>query len=143
MDDRSKEETREEWRELGFFYDQSGSSKQFVGSKAGLLRLRDLLLDYVADPRNDAKSEHEHYGPYMSLEVMTWSEPGIDGHAICGSMDDLRRLAGIIEREVEASTPGSRIEIREEYACDAEYDIVLEVRDDGFDPASADPTLVV
>ena len=70
-------------RELGFVYDKDDDRKEsrLVGSRSGLLRFRDLLLEYSADPRNAKKSEHEHYGPYMYLEIMTWPEAGFDDHA--------------------------------------------------------------
>jgi hypothetical protein len=144
MDEALKEQTRREWRELGFFYGRSDPSKEWVivGSREGLLRFRDLLLAYVADPRNEKKSEHEHYGPYSYLEIMTWPDPGMDGHAIHGSLSDLRRLAEIIDAKVDVASSGARITIRDEYAANAEFSLVLEMREDDFDPASADAGLV-
>lgn len=144
MDERMKEETRSEWRELGFFYDRDESSKEWllVGSRAGLLRFSELLRAYVADSSNETKSEHEHYGPYMYLEVMTWPDAGMDGHSIHGSLKDLGRLARLVEEQLAGLTPGSRARIREEFASTAEYTLVMELRDDGFDPASADGNLV-
>ena len=64
--DATNRATRREWRELGFFYDRDDGTKvwKLTGSRVGLLRFRDALLSYVADPRNALKSEHEHYGPY-------------------------------------------------------------------------------
>jgi hypothetical protein len=112
-----------------------------TGSRSGLLRLRDLLLDYVADPRNRAESEHEHYGPYQYLEVMTWSEAGFDGHAIRGTLSDLERLARIIEARVHESAPRATIRIREDFATNSPYSLVLEVREDDFDPPTADSAL--
>ena len=55
---------------LGFFYDRDDASKEWilVGSRAGLQRFADLLHAYVADPRHETLSEHEHYGPYMYLD---------------------------------------------------------------------------
>jgi hypothetical protein len=141
--DATNEATRREWRELGFFYYLDDASREWrvTGSRSGLLRLRDLLLAYVADPRNRAESEHEHYGPYMYLEVMTWSEAGFDGHAIRGTLSDLERLARIIEAEVNHAAPGATIRIREEFSASSPYSLVLEVREDEFDPATADSAL--
>ena len=86
---------RQEWRELGFFYDVDDQARvwKLVGCRAGLLRFRDLLRSYAADPRNELKSEHWHYGPYGYLEVMTWPEARFDDHAIRGSLADIARLA--------------------------------------------------
>src|SRR5437773_4027209 len=78
--DAANKATRREWRELGFFYDRDDQTRvwKLTSSRAGLLGFRDALLSYVADPRNALKSEHEHYGPYSYLEVMTWPEAGFD-----------------------------------------------------------------
>jgi len=102
------------------------------------LRFRDLLLEYANDPSNDYKSEHEHYGGYC-LEIMTWSEPGFDDHAIYGSLPDLKRLAAIVENRLAVSQAGDSIRIQNEYAANAPYALILEVREDNFDPAQADP----
>jgi hypothetical protein len=141
--DATNEATRQEWRDLGFFYDRDDEAKrwQLKGSRAGLLRFRDVLRSYAADPRNEPKSEHEHYGPYGYLEVMTWPEAGFDDHAIRGSLADIARLATVIENKLAAALPGATIRIREEFAADSPYELVLEVQEDGFDPASADQAL--
>jgi hypothetical protein len=141
--DATNQSTRREWRELGFFYDRDDQAKmwQLTGSRAGLLRFRDVLRSYAADPRNELKSEHEHYGPYGYLEVMTWPEPGFDDHAIRGSLADIARLATVIENKLAAALPGSTIRIQEEFAEDSAYGLILEVKEDGFDPASADQAL--
>jgi hypothetical protein len=143
VDERLREQTRSEWRELGFFYDREELSKtwRLVGSRTGLLRFANLLRAYAADPRNDMKSEHEHYGPYMYLEVRTWPGAGMDGYSIHGTLNDLRRLAQLVEGSLAELTTGQTVEIREEFAPAAEYTLALELRDDTFDPASADATL--
>jgi hypothetical protein len=135
--------TRREWRELGFFYDRDDRNKVWTltGSRAGLLRFRDALLSYVADPRNALKSEHAHYGPYSYLEVMTWPEAGFDHHAIRGPVADLARLSALIEAKLAIARPGSMVRIQEEFAPDSPYALVLDLREDGFDPAAADPLL--
>lgn len=141
--DATNETTRREWRELGFFYHRDDQQKiwKLIGSRSGLLRFRDALLEYTDDPSNDNKSEHDHYGPYCYLEIMTWPEPGIDDHAIRGSLADLKRLAAIVEGRLGVAQPGEAICIREEFAANAPYALILEVREDGFDPAEADPLL--
>ena len=137
------EATRREWRDLGFFYalNEDGKEWRLVGSRSGLLKFRDLLMRYVANPRNEAKSELDHYGPYMYLKVMTWTEPGMDRNAIYGTLEDLRRLAEIIKAKLQDTRPGSVLRIQEEFPAGCEYSLVLGVRDDDFDPASADPEL--
>ncbi len=141
--DVTNEMTKQDWRELGFFYDCDDQRKVWTltGSRTGLLRFRDALLSYVADPRKAQKSEHEHYGPYMYLVVMTWPEAGIDGSAIFGSLADLARLAKLVEAKLVTAQPGSSFVIREEFAADSAYALVLELREEGFDPATADTLL--
>src|SRR3954466_13369192 len=141
--DATNQSTRREWRELGFFYDRDDQAKlwQLTGSRAGLLRFRDVLRSYAADPQNQLQSEHEHYGPYGYLEVMTWPEAGFDDHAIRGSLADIARLATIVEKKLAAALPGSTIRIREEFAANSPYELILEVKEDEFDPASADKAL--
>jgi hypothetical protein len=143
MDERLKEQTRSEWRALGFFYDRDDNSKEWllIGSRAGLLRFAALLRAYVADPRNEMKSEHEHYGPYMYLEVMTWPETGMDDHTIHGPLDQLQRLAILVDEKVSDLEPGTKARIRDEFAPGAEYSLVLDLRPDNFDPASTDTGL--
>ena len=135
--------TREEWRELGFYYETDDERKQwrFVGSRDGLLGLPSLLDQYISDPRNASKSEHDHYGPYMYLKVMTWSEPGIDEQSIHGKLDDLARLGHLIRSRIQKQIPGSQVVIGSEYAPDVKYSLLFEIMKDDFDPASADPEL--
>lgn len=141
--DTSNKATRREWRELGFFYHRDDQTKvwKLTGSRAGLLRFRDALLSYVAEPRNALQSEHEHYGPYSYLEVMTWPEPGFDNHAIRGTVADLARLAALIEAKIAIARPSSTVRIQEEFATDSPYALVFDLREDGFDPAAADTLL--
>lgn len=137
------ERTRQEWRELGFYYESDDESKEWllVGSRAGLLRFRDILLEYTNEPRNATKSEHDHYGPYMYLKVMTWPESGIDGDSIHGPLDDLRRLASIVEKNLLQAEAGATIRIADEFSEKSEYTLMLAVREDDFDPPSVDPEL--
>lgn len=132
--------TQSEWRELGFFYDRDDETKTWniVGSTAGVKKFCDLLRRYARDTRNDRLSEHEHYGPYMSLEVMTWTEPQLDGHAIAGRLDDLARLAELVEMKLASSCAGGEFMIGGEYAPRSEYVVRVAVKEDSFDPASAD-----
>ena len=129
----------ESWRQLGFYCHHDSSSREYrlVGSPSGLRRFADLLRAYVADPRNATISEHEHYGPY-GLEIMTWSQPGIDDHAIFGPLAKLAELADMVEDRLGRARPGESVSVRDGFAPDAPFDLILDVRAEGFDPPSAE-----
>lgn len=135
--------TRKEWRELGLYYETDHARKlwRFAGSREGLLGFAALLDEYVSDPGNTRQSEHEHYGPYQYLKVMTWPEPGIDESSIHGSLEDLARLAALLRVKLEGLAPGSQVVVGPEYAPNMEYSLLFEIMADGFDPASVDPEL--
>jgi len=133
--------TRKEWRELGFFYDRENTQWRLVGSKTGLLKFRDLLLKYVKNPRHAKISEHDHYGPYMYLEIATFEKPGIDEHSIHGTISDLERLGHLVATKLAGAIPGTSIQIEKDYTMDNGGCLLLEVKEDGFDPVTADPAL--
>jgi hypothetical protein len=135
------DETQEEWRELGFYYVSDHDEKQWVltGSRDGLLSFCDLLQMYVEEPRNSQLSEHDHYGPYKYLKIMTWSEAEVYERGIRGSLEDLLRLSNLVRYKLERAAVGEAIVISDEYAASCEYELCLIVRSDDFDPASPDP----
>jgi hypothetical protein len=135
--------TTREWRELGFFYDtnKSESAWNLIGSRSGLLGFARLLRDYAANPHLAPISEHEHYGPYFYLKVVTWHEPRITEEDIRGTQIDIRRLAELIERGLVSVDVGQSFEIDTDYSPRNEFRLRLHVREDEFDPASADPML--
>jgi hypothetical protein len=95
-----------DWRELGFYCHSDGRVREYqlFGSRSGLQKFAILLRAYVADPRNEMKSEHEHYGPY-GLEVMTRPDARMDDHSIHGPLRKLAELAEIVERKLAAAMP--------------------------------------
>jgi hypothetical protein len=135
--------TRDEWRELGFFYERTDQPPcwRFIGSASGLANLIRRLDAYVRDPRNEALSEHAHYGPYMYLKVQTSESPEIDGDSIRGSLSDLARLRDLIANGKRRLGPGQSLDIAAEYSRSVSFPLRLEVREPEFDPASADPAL--
>jgi hypothetical protein len=139
----TNEATTREWRELGFFYERDDENRiwRLIASRSGLVQFCDALRLYAAEPSNGFDSEHKHYGPYSYLKVMTWPSAGIDRHSIHGSLSDLVRLATLIESKLSTSRPDSTIIIRDEFASNSAYALGLVLREDGFDPASADPLL--
>ena len=134
------EQIKQQWRKLGFFCELDDQKRVWTltGSRAGLLYFPDLLLGYVNDPQNTSDRAQQHYGPYGSLEIMTYPDAAFDANSIRGSLADLTRLAELIEAKLATAEAGSSIEIREEFAPNSPYSLVLDVRPDGFDPAAAD-----
>jgi len=136
----TEEQIKQQWRKLGFYCELDDQQKLWTltGSRAGLLYFPDLLLGYVADPQHASDKAHQHYGPYGNLQVMTWPDAGFDSHAIRGSLTTLGHLAELVEVKLATAEPGTPILIREEFAANSPYSLVLDVRADGFDPATAD-----
>jgi hypothetical protein len=137
------EQTREDWRELGFFYDydESNSCWRLVGSRQGLLKFCDILNDYAANERNVPLSEHEHYGPYWYLKLVTWDEAVITPHDIRGTFDDFRRLSKLTKQKLKNASVGGKFVIDTEYSQQNEAKILFEIKADDFDAAKADPLL--
>jgi hypothetical protein len=140
LHDLSNEDIKKGWRELGFFCELDNQNRVWTltGSRAGLLHFPDLLRGFIIDPANVSDGAQQHYGPYGSLEIMTYADAGLTGNAIRGSLTDLDRLASIVETHLVVAEPGAQIRIREEYAPESRYALVLDVRADGFDPSSTD-----
>ena len=136
----TEDQIKQKWRELGFFCELDDQKRAWVltGSRRGLLYFPDLLLGYANDPANAVDGAKKHFGPYGSLEIMTYPEPGFDSHAIRGSLQQLTHLAELVETKLATAEPGETIRIRDEYAAKSPYALVLDVRADGFDPSSTD-----
>src|SRR5271170_5701163 len=120
---KTMEDTRDDWRKLGFYYDKDDSKWLFVGDKKGLQQIVQLLRDYASDLSNEGLSEHQHYGPYMYLEIMTATERQIDKHAISGTLNDLKYLADIIDKKLASCKPNDKFAIGSEYVADAKLDL--------------------
>ncbi len=139
MEQHTPDRAAEEWRRLGFYCDPpDGTAWRFIGSRLGLMRFAGLLRDYAQDDANADLSEHDHFGPYGWLEIMTWDRPLVDDHAIAGRAIDLQELADIVEEHLLHATPGTRFVIDTEYSEESTRILLFEVKEDDFDPASAD-----
>jgi len=140
--EETKESTRRAWRELGFFCGRDRAAKEWriVGSVKGLRKFAAEIRKYASNPVNDRLSEYTHFGPAMNLEVGTSHQPEITEQWIGGPLVDLLRLATFIERSVQDNVVGKRVALRSNFSPMAPYELILDVRDESFDPASADPT---
>ena len=141
--EQTNQATRQEWRDLGFYYDFDKATARWrlVGSRSGLLHFRDLLIAYANDPKRDRLSEHDHYGPYFYLTIRTWKEPAIVPDGIMGTLADIHRFAQLFEAKLQQSCIGEMFTIDTEYATNNAAILQCELQADGFDPASADPLL--
>jgi len=140
--DAPKEATLRAWRGLGFFCGRDDAAKEWriVGSVKGLRKFAAEIRSYASNPVNDRLSEYTHFGPAMNLELGTSHQPEITEQWIGGPLMDLLRLATFIERSVQDNVVGKCIALRANFSPMAPYELILDVRDDAFDPASADPT---
>ena len=138
----AKEVTRRAWRELGFFCGRNDAAKEWriVGSVKGLRKFAAEIRSYASNPANDRLSEYTQFGPAMNLEVGTSHQTEITEQWIGGPLVDLLRLATFIERSVQDNVVGKSITLRSTFSPMSPYELILDVRDDAFDPALADPT---
>lgn len=134
------EMTQREWRELGFFYDRDDEAKEWrlIGSKAGLRYFAHAIQKYAAQPCHELISEHQHFGPYGYLEIGTWTTSEITDHWIAGPLVEIQRLALAVIARLDTASLGDCLYLRREFAPLSPYDLVLEVREDSYDPAQAD-----
>ena len=138
----AKEATRRAWRELGFFCDRDRLAKEWriVGSVKGLRKFAGAIRSYASNPVNDRLSEYTHFGPAMNLEVGTSHQTEITEQWLGGPLVDLLRLATFIERSVQDNVVGKRIALRANFSPMAPYELILDVRDEAFDPGSEGQT---
>ncbi len=138
---RVKEATRAEWRNLGFFYDREDTSRtwRIVGSVAGIGKFARTVREYALNPRNETLSEHQHFGPYIYLEIGTAHRPEITDHWIAGPLQSLADLATLIDQAAERAEVGDSTSLRQAFAPESTYDLVIEVQNEAFDPAREDP----
>jgi hypothetical protein len=131
-----------EWRELGFYYDlgekQGNPEWRFFGSKDGLKNIISILDKYISNPVNKTLSEHEHYGPYHYLKIMTWNVPTITEDFIAGTLEDLAILKSTIAARLSNAEIGDTFNIRLDYGIDNTTDAKFFIMENDFDPASMD-----
>lgn len=140
--DAAKESTRRAWRELGFYCGKNDAAKEWriVGSVKGLRKFAAEIRAYASNPANDRLSEYTQLGPAMNLEIGTSHQTEITEQWIGGPLADLLRFATFIERSVQDNVVGKCVALRSNFSPRAPYELILDVRDESFDPASADPT---
>jgi hypothetical protein len=135
-----------EWRELGFFYDfderLAVNQWRFYGSKIGLQNFVTLLDNYTSKTRNAREFEHDHYGPYCYLKIITLvDQPTIQQNAFGGTILDLKKLRNIIADKLSKTEIGQTFSIDKDYGVDNTVTTKFFVMADNFDPVSMDEHL--
>lgn len=143
MNSRRKmiDETAEEWRALGFFYDfdEAAHLWKINGSHSGLFQFVEILRQYATDPKNDILSEHDHLPPYRYLTITTWKKRELTNRGITGTVKDIGDFADLLESKLAQTKLGETFSMGSEYTPNAIYNIVFTVENDEFDPSSLDP----
>jgi hypothetical protein len=136
----------DEWRQLGFYYDRDDrldvNQWRFFGSKKGLQNFVSLLDKYTNNPANDTLSEHDHFGPYSYLKIMTWDKPTITADYIAGTIQDLKILRNLISEKLDKADAGQTFNIDKDYGQDNTITAKFFVMADNFDPVSMDELIV-
>lgn len=139
----SNEYIKEEWSDLGFYYELDDEVKSWIfkGSRAGLMKLCDILDAYTRNSKMHQLTEHDHYGPYMHLKIMTLDKRDISNDHIAGTIQDLVNLRVLIHSFLMTCKEGDEYLIHDDYSANSAYKIKLIVMEDEFDPSSADPKI--
>lgn len=137
------QQEREEWRELGFYYDRDDETKiwNIYGDRSGLNNLCVIIEEYISTKENEGLGEHEHLGPYQYLKIVTSNEPMITKQGIFGSFSDLKSFAKLFKSKLDQGSVNGQFTIGNEFAKSCEYWMVFHVMPDGFDPVSMDERL--
>ncbi len=137
----AKENARRVWRELGFYCGKDKTAKEWriVGSVAGLKKFAAEIRKYASNPANNRLSEYMHIGPSMNLEICTSHQAEITDQWIGAPVMEFMHLASLIDRSVQRNMIGRQVALRSNFSPMAPYELTLDIRDDAFDPATADP----
>lgn len=100
-----------------------------------------MLIQYSTNPRKNKLGEHEHFGPYWYLEVLTSDQPEINEHAICGTLTDIARLAEILRRKLSSAAEGDSFIVDSEYFKFNQSKMKFDILFEGVDPSTLDPLL--
>lgn len=139
MSPELRAQTIAEWNDLGFWYDRTPESGWVIrGAQAGLEKLAALLDRYATDPRNAKLSEHDHFGPYMYLKVVTWSSSEINQDGIYGTLKDIVRLAALVRECVGSCNPGDSFALAQAFSTASSTEFTLVCEPDSFSPGAYD-----
>jgi hypothetical protein len=132
-------QTTAEWNDLGFWYDVTPEKGWVIrGSCAGLEKFAALLDAYAVSPRNAALSEHDHFGPYMYLKVVTWSSSEVNRNGIYGTLADIVRLAALIRGRLLSCKPGDSFALAQAFSAASSTELTLVCEPESFNPGAYD-----
>jgi hypothetical protein len=140
MNNASIEAIKEEWRNLGYYFEKNKSERKwvFTSSKNGIKKLINQIIDFTQKEGNIEIGEHDHWGPYGDLKIMTTRVPEITIEYIGGSFSSLRELAYQIKQRLEIVNHNESFCIQEENKNAMSAGLEFRIKDDDYDPASAD-----
>ncbi len=137
---KAAELTRQEWRDLGFYYISSTEQQKWIlhGSKVGLLNLCKLVEEFAA--KNHPLGEHDHLLPHWYLTLTSCDTFSINSRGISGTPKQLNEFAKIFTKSVQNSSKGTTSLLSKD-VFSSEYAIEYTVHGDNYDPSSKDPQL--
>ena len=106
---KAAELTRQEWRDLGFYYISSTEQQKWIlhGSKVGLLNLCKLVEEFAA--KNHPLGEHDHLLPHWYLTLTSCDTFSINSRGISGTPKQLNEFAKIFTKSVQNSSKGTDV----------------------------------
>jgi hypothetical protein len=144
MSPELRAQTIADWNDLGFWYDVTPENGWIIrGSRVGLEKFAAVLNAYAADPRNNVLSEHDHFGPYMYLKVVTWSSPEVNRDGIYGTLPDIIRLAALICEHLLSCKPGDSFALAQAFSTASSTELTLICEPESFDPGAYDAQFYV
>ena len=130
-------QTIAEWNDLGFWYDVTPEKGWVIrGSRAGLKKFATLLDAYAADPRNTVFSEHDHFGPYMYLKVVTSSSSEVNRDGIYGTLPDIVRLAILVRKHLLSCKTGDSFALAQAFSTASSTELTLVCEPASFNPGA-------
>lgn len=135
----SKCQIRDEWNELGFYYQIDKHNKHWIFhlNKEGLRKFCELINEFTDNYSNDQIGEHDHYGPYMYFKLVVMDKLIINEDCIGGKNEDLKLLAEFISDGLKEKGSGVYI-LNDGLLKDTEYKLKFVVKDENFKPGTMD-----
>ena len=134
------EMTREEWRELGFYYiiDNDSKAWNLYGSIDGLSNFITEILKFTE--RYEVKGEHEHLLPHWYLTLQYDDGFDICRRGLLASKTEFLIFIDILRLRLEEAEVGEIIGLHN-HVKSTSYQMYLHIKGADFDPSILDPQL--